>query len=428
MDNEENKTAENGAAVPEETSATDIPESIGDKRDASETSGGKKAAAAGAVILVALLAGGIIYSKTAKRTEPQPGPDTPAVQTETAAEETTADAVTEEAVTEEFIIGLSDTVLTDEIKADLENINVRVLNYMDANEKDTSFITEYGFLYNDTIKDNVTVKDLVKQGYVEVGSDTAEYTDILYIRASDLAKYSSDIDENDDKLQIFTAYNSSEGYFISNDFYSDGVMLDKQQYEELVLSYSFTHGLVHTPKRGESEFDNIVSAISFGEEFDVKHLACDNSYACIVIGSLSDTRVVKEFVLVKKEGEWQIAIDKLEQSEDPRREVNMQFPKMELGLLPKYTIADHGALQNGFSKYEPSLVQLGLVKQEQLPASYDCGTDGFAYMEFGDTHLLGWVNAENKLEFYPVANTEEAIAYMLQFDDDPPVYILNFHN
>ena len=389
--------------------------------------GGKKAAAAAAIIIAACAVGGVLYSRSARKPE-QPVTD-PAVTAEKAAEETTETAaVTEEPVTEEFLIGLSDTELTDSVKKELEEINVKVPNYMSANDKTSSFITEYGFLYDDTAKNNVTVKDLVKKGYIEASDEVAEYTDILYIRASDLAKYAQNIDGTDEKLQIFTAYNSNAGYFVSNDFYSEGAMLTKEQYEELVLSYSFIHGEMHTPKRGDSEFDAILSAIGFGDECDVKHISCDNSYACVVLGSLSDTRIVKEFVLQKTDGKWQIAIDKLEESENPRYDVNMAFPKMELGLLPKYTIAEHGVLQNGFTKYETALVQLGMVKESDLPASYDCGADGFASMEFGDTKLLGWVNAENKLEFYPVSSTEEAIKYMLQFSDDPPVYILNFHN
>ncbi len=338
------------------------------------------------------------------------------------------ETVTEEPVTEEIIVGLSDTVLTDDMKAELENINEKILNYISSNSKKTSFITEYGFLYDDTAKNNVTVKDLVKNGYVDASEDIVEYTDIIYVCASDVAKYAENIDANDTKLQVFTAYNSKDGYFVSNDFYSEGAMLEKSEYEELILSYSFAHGEVHTPKRGESEFENIMSAIGFGEDFDVKHLACDNNYACAVLGSLSDTRIVKEYVLTKQDGQWKVAIDKLEESEDPRKEVNMKFPKMELGLLPKYVIAQHGELQNGFSKYETALVQLGMVKKDELPATYDCGADGFTYMEFGDTKLLGRVNDEHKMEFVPVDSTEEAIANMLAYNDDPPVYIINFHN
>ena len=390
----------------------------------------KKAAAGVFAALAVVVAGGacIAYNVN-KKAEP----DVPsAPQAVTAADETAA--AEEESVEgttaeiEELLIGLSDKPLTDEVKAQLEDVNAKLLNYIDSNERENSFITEYGFLFNDTKNNTVTLRDLADEGVVNVSDDVADLTDILYIKASDLAPYAPNIDANDERLQLFTAFNNEEGYFVSNDFYSEGALIQKSDYEQLILSYSFIHGDVKNPKRGDADYEAIMNAVNFDGEYDVKHMACDNSYAVAVVGSLDDTTVLKEYVLVKEDGKWKTAVDNLENSTNPRKEINMLYPKMELGLLPKYIIAKYGMLQNHFTDYDAALVKLGLVSESDVPASYDCGTSGFAYMEYGDTKLVGCVNEQNKLEFYPVNSVEEAIAYMCQYNDDPPVFIINFHN
>lgn len=389
----------------------------------------KKAAAGVLAALAAVVAGGacIAYNVNKKTPEP-PAPE--AAQTTEAASEVTEEDTVEgtTAEIEELLIGLSDKKLTDEVKAQLEEVNAKLLNYIDSNEKENSFITEYGFLFNDTKNNTVTLRDLADEGVVEVSDDVADLTDILYIRACDLAPYAPNIDANDERLQLFTAFNNEEGYFVSNDFYSEGALVQKSDYEQLMLSYSFIHGDVRNPKRGDADYEAIMKAVGFEGEYDVKHIACDDSYAVAVVGSLENTTVLKEYVLVKEDGKWKKAVDNLENSANPRQEINMLYPKMELGLLPKYIIAKYGMLQNHFTDYDAALVKLGLVKEGDVPASYDCGTSGFAYMEYGDTKLIGCVNEQNKLEFYPVNSVEEAIAYMCQYNDDPPVFIINFHN
>ena len=385
------------------------------------------ATAAAVVVLGAAAIGAAVLKKGAgtppAETTPIEAPTGEAVS-EQPAEPTTIDF----SEAEEFIVGLSDTELSDPLKEELSAINAVLENYMASRSREKCLITEYGFLYDDKAGNTITVKDLVKSGDIKASEDIAAYTDILYIRASDLAKYAPNIDENDDRLQLFTAYNSREGYFVSNDFYGEGALISQDDYEALVMSYKFTNGEIRNPKRGDFDFDSMMEAIGVTGNFDVKHIACDNKYGVAVVGSLDDTTKINEYVCVLENGKWTLGMDGLETSETPRYDVNMKYPNMELGLLPKYTIAKYGEVQNGFTKYEPSLVQLGLVKQKDTPASYDCGVGKFLYMEFGDTRLIGCIGLENKLEFYPVSSVEEAIAYMLKYDSDPPVFIINFHN
>ena len=386
----------------------------------------KKAIIAAAAVIV-VGAGAIAASVLNKGKAPQTPETAPAVTQEELPEMPNPEEIDFDNA-DEVIVGLSDTELTDDMKASISDINAALDSYLAANKKNKNLITEYGFLYNTDENKNMTVKDLVDEGVINAEGDIVDYTDIIYIRACDLAAYADNIDENDESLQVFTAYNSKDGYFVSNDLYSEGATLSQKDYEALIMSYKFTHGEITNPKRGSTDYEGIMAATGFDGEYDVKHMACDDKYAVAVVGSLDDTTVVKEYVCVLDNGTWTLGMEGLEESDSPMYDVNMKYPTMELGLLPKYTIANYEKPKNHFTAYEAPLVQLKLIKEKDVPASYDCGTGKFAYMEFGDTKLIGCVNEENKLEFYPVNSVEEAIAYMLQYDDDPPVFIINFHN
>ena len=143
---------------------------------------------------------------------------------------------------------------------------------------------------------------------------------------------------------------------------------------------------------------------------------------------MTEKNNIKQYVLTNKPGGWSVIMDGLESSLTPRYDVNRAYPDMELGLLPKYTIAEFGPIQTGFVKYEQSLISLGLITEDDMPEVYSCGAGKFAYIEMtSGKKLLGVVNDSNQLEFYEVGSTNEAISAMLQFQDVPPLFILHYN-
>ena len=262
-----------------------------------------------AVIVLGAAAIGITVAKKGQNMPPAVNTPIASPAGETAAQsEQTENTTFDMSGAEEFIVGLSDTDITDDLKSELSALNAVLDNYMASRSREKCLITEYGFLYDDKAGNNITVKDLVKSGEIEASEDVAKYTDLLYIRASDLARFAPNIDENDDRLQLFTAYNSSEGYFVSNDFYGEGALISQKDYESLVMGYKFTNGEIRNPKRGDFDFDSVIDAAGISGEFDVKHLACDNKYAVAVVGDLGDTKQIKEYVCVLENGKVFVAI------------------------------------------------------------------------------------------------------------------------
>ena len=163
------------------------------------------------------------------------------------------------------------------------------------------------------------------------------------------------------------------------------------------------HGEIKNPKKGEDEYNAIIKASGVSGNIDVKHIACDNKYAVLVVGSLDDPTDIKEFAFLNDNGKWGIIANDLATVANAKQYMNERYPDMELGLLPIYNIKDYGTIVTGFDDYISSLVSLGMIKDGDMKqGAYDMnGAGNFVYIEPKATgkRLIGHVNSQNKLEF-----------------------------
>lgn len=328
---------------------------------------------------------------------------------------------------EEIPVGLSDVALMDDVKEEVQQLYEKINEYYIKNRTKKQLITAYGMLYNAEKKTTVTATDLKSEGIIDGEEDVLNNLDILLLAPKDVQQYCSGVDSGSSELEIFLGFNSKDGYYVVNDSY-EPFILEPKPYADMVMSYSYTNGAVRNPVKGDNDYTDILSVIPFDEEYDVKHIACDNKYAVVVLGGLRNTTMIKEYVLTKEAGGWEVAVDGVEAMTDVKVNINSLYPKMEIGLLPEYEISSYGQIQNNFESYVQSLIQLKMISNSDLPVTYSCGARGFAYMECGDKKLLGCVNEKQQIEFYEVKNYTEAIAYMMEFSDNPPVFILKYDN
>lgn len=317
----------------------------------------------------------------------------------------------------------------DALYANIAALNNAVRDYYNANSK--SLLCMYGLMYSDADNFTVSASKVLEQAGTQPIASIDDYADVLLIRPADLAGFqNAELRRPEDKaLKPFTAYNSSQGYIVSS--YEDkGAVLTRDEYRQLLGTYATDHGQAQNPAPSTDDYLDISACAAVGEGgYNIKYIACDEKYAVMVSGSVKDSKKIRQYVLTKKTGGWCIVMDGLENSLTPRYDVNQTYPDMELGLLPKYVIAEHGEIKSGFPEFEQSLIKLGMITNEDMPETYSCGAGRFAYIELNSgKKLLGYVNDQNKLEFYPVNNTNEAIAYMLKFQENPPVFILNYEN
>lgn len=322
----------------------------------------------------------------------------------------------------------SQEAVDEALYSKIASLNNSAKTYFDEN--DTSLLCVYGLMYSDETDFTVSASEVAESTGLTVDDNIDDYADILLIRPSDLAQFDSVElrNDTDTTLKPFTAYNSSEGYIISS-YEDEGGILTMEEYRNLLGTYASDHGNIVSATEDDETYWDIVAATDFDDtHYDIKYVAYDEKYAVAVIGGMTEKNNIKQYVLIKKPGGWSVIMDNLESSLTPRYDVNRSYPDMELGLLPMYTIAEFGTIKTGFVEYEQSLIELGLITEDDMPEVYSCGAGKFVYIEMtSGKKLLGVVNDSNQLEFYEVGSTNEAISAMLQFQETPPLFILHYN-
>jgi hypothetical protein len=328
-----------------------------------------------------------------------------------------------EGETEEVQVGLSDLEMTDTIKSDLNELNTACTKFYTEHKDDAQLVSAYGFLYSLSMDDNVTVKKLVSEKYFKKTDEIGQYTDLLLIRPSDYAEVSEKTVEGNE-LKIFTGFNTKDGYYVSSDGI-EGTMLSEEKYNDLVFRYICSHGEILSPASTDAEYKNIVAALNKSGT-DIKFLSYDEKYAVVVTGLLADARDVREYLLTKKDGAWSVALEGIESQSCPKQFVNLQYPDVDFGLFPLYTIADFDLPKTDMNDYVPSLKQLGMMNEDET-VTYGCGTGHFVYIVTStNKKLLGVLDDNRKLQFYQMNNVTEAKNSMMNIQKNAPTYILKY--
>lgn len=310
---------------------------------------------------------------------------------------------------------------TDELKAELEQLNASLHEYY-MNNKD-KVLSSFGFMVSAENQAEINLKGLNEAGEVACPDELIN-ADLLLMQKSDI--FPGETNE----LDVFVGLKVAEGYLVTSVDY-DNIRLSDEEYRSLILSCSADHGDIVNLTSESEEFEGILDAVNeawkLDYDVDFRYLAADDKYAVCVVANPKDATEFRQFVLERLNNGWEVVVKDLERSENVLIDVNSVVPDLNTGLVPKYNIASFGDIRTNFVAYEDALVQLGLLDEDKLPASFSCGVGRFVYMEFEEDRFIGCVNDENKLEFYPVKDANEAIAYMLEYDDNPPSFIVKMN-
>lgn len=321
----------------------------------------------------------------------------------------------------EIAIGLSDIDLTDDIKSEMQDIALKAEAYYEKNKTEKILTSQYGMLYSYKDKMNVMASD-VEEGSGASKDELAEM-DILYM----LPKDALSITDSEEGLAIFVSINSSSGYYVASSN-GDGAIYTEEEFSNLLMKYAPTHGDVRNPVRGSDEHTEIIKAAGLeGDDFDIKHIACDDKYAVVVANSITDPQNIKEEALVNDDG-WKVVNEDLAEAENSYIEINSVYPDMDLGLLPIYNISDYEHITtSGMSKIVDSLVSQGVMTEDEKEDVYACGCERFAYVQTtSGKRFVGYLNDEKQLQFNEFTSIEEVLAYMVECQENPPVFIARF--
>lgn len=319
----------------------------------------------------------------------------------------------------EIAVGLSSIELNDELKSTMANVARDANAYYNQHKAEKTLTTQYGLLYSYTDKANITIDELGE----ELDKDISKEMDILYVKSSDVM---SEAGGND--LGIFASINTSSGYYVtSNDGFEK--TFTEEEFKNLLMKYAPTHGNIRNPQRGTDEHTAIITAAGVnGNNFDIKHIACDDKYAVLVTNDVTNPTDIREIALVKNNNAWTIVNANLATAENSYTDINTACPDMDLGLMPIYNIGDFGPIETEkMSDIADALVKQGTITAEEKNNMYACGCEKFAYIQTNDgKRFIGFINEEHQLEFSQANDLNETLSYMVQCQQNPPVFIVKF--
>ena len=321
----------------------------------------------------------------------------------------------------EIAVGLSDIELNDELKADMKDLVGQAQKYFNENKGEMVLTSQYGLLYSYKNKTNVMMSDLINDNHLN--EDILKEMDILYVKPSDVNP-----NINSEELSIFVSVNSSSGYYVVSTS-GDESIFTEEEFKNLLMKYAPTHGDITNPTRGTEEHTAIINAAELkGEGVDIKHIAKDNKYAVVVANEVKNPANIKEIALINDESGWKVINDKLAYAESSYIDINSSYPDMDLGLMPIYNITDFDEIKiDEMDKIADSLIQLNMMTEADKSTMYACGCGRFAYIQLENgKRLIGYIGEDNKLEFNEAQDINSTIAYMLQCQENPPVFIAKF--
>lgn len=317
-----------------------------------------------------------------------------------------------EGMTEEFIV--------------LEKINNACMAFFNENKDSRNFLSVYSILYLEDESQNteVDVQMLKNEGFLDKDIDMDAMN--LYIRPSD-------VDENyeSDELTVFTACEALDGFLVYSEEFGRK-LISADDFRNAMLKYNLIHGSISNPESSGETFKQIINAVAEHngekEEYAVRHAACDDLYAVVVLSDENDLADVKEYLLVKNNGKWNVALDKLEDEKNVKKIINQKYPDFEFGLLPIYNLNDYkGKIKTDFSDIINLLSQQNIIEETDMPVVYSCGTDVVLYIEFSSgKKLVGGAKQNGELDCNYVDGYNEAAAYLKRFGEPIPLFILKY--
>lgn len=319
----------------------------------------------------------------------------------------------------EIAVGLSNIELDDELKTTMATVARDANTYYNQHKSEKTLTTQYGLLYSYTNKANITVDELGEN----LDKDISKEMDILYVKSSDIMSEAGGSD-----LGIFASINTSSGYYVtSNDGFEK--IFTEEEFKNLLMKYAPTHGNIRNPQRGSDEHTAIINVAGIsGNNFDIKHIACDDKYAIVVANNVTNPADIKEIALVKNNNTWTVVNSNLATAENSYTDINTACPNMDLGLMPIYNIADFGPIETAKMKeIADVLVKQGTITSEEKNNMYACGCEKFAYIQTADgKRFIGFINDKKQLEFSQANDLKETLSYMVQCQENPPVFIVKF--
>ena len=319
--------------------------------------------------------------------------------------------------------------ISPETLENLKVFNQKLDDYYIQTWDENKFLSSYSYLVkNDGTE--VIIDDIEQSLEYQVPEDLKDVS-IHFVAPKALKPYLGDkiLDEDPDILTVYSALPVNGGMYVSSKF-DEGGFIPEEDYKQFVMEHSWVHGDIRTPSKDDKDYKEILKAVEKADKLlengNVKHIACDDKYAIIVISSKDEPAYIKQYALKKNNnGSYDIIVEQLE-SLDSKVFINYKYTDFDLGLLPLYELSDYTNISSEQEYIIELLKENGSIADNE-EVVYSCGAGNFICLEFkSNLKILLHSDINGKLNVYEVDNFKTALSQMLKLESNPPAFILNF--
>lgn len=290
------------------------------------------------------------------------------------------------------------------------------------------YVSNKGYLYEYSSQNFITMDDLFEM--TELNQEyRGEDVLILYLRPSDMARFSQLTVTSRNLLEIYTAYETMEGFVIYSPEGYTGI-LHREDMQQLLQEYEYEHGQVKQVTYNSSDYEEMSYAIGAQYNgpysFDYRYLFMDDKYALAVVSPKDDTTDLSMFVLENANNMWFIVLQDIENASKHRQYINEQIPDFNLEIAPDYNLSSFMPyLQADYSDVVRSMKLNMQITEEDEPLIYASGVSDFCCLEFDSgRRFVGSLETDGLWYVEEIRHYADGVMFLNQKSNRPPLFIL----
>lgn len=320
------------------------------------------------------------------------------------------------------------TKTKEEVEKIVDDIAKASDEYVKKYSDQISYLSKNGYLFELASKSYVKLTDLLEVTQMNPENKDARAL-LLYLKPDDLQGIKEFYVKPSQEFEVFTAYETKEGYYMSSTNNAGGI-ISKEDLEKALDKYVITQGKITQVLKSDADYETIITVLKeiSGETngFDVRSINKNDKYCVAVVSPIGNPNQINEFVLQKIDNKWTMVIPNFETISKYRLEINKKLIDLDFALLPDYNLNTYiKYVVTDFEEVINVMKSSNLISDADLPATFSSGTDDFAYLEFkSGKKFVGGLSKEKVWVMYPVTDYNEAFIIMTSIKEDAPTFIL----
>lgn len=293
----------------------------------------------------------------------------------------------------------------------------------------TRIITKNGYLYNMASGDIIDTYYLVENGYLSSKYVNSQ-CELLLLLSEDVKKFNGvKLGGAQRGLTVFAVLkNPDDSTYLLAPSSGSGGVITQAQYNEILSKYNQKHGSVSRLYSDSGEYNRIVNFINMYEgkydSYYVRNITVDSKYAMVILSPQSDIGAVKQYILKKSNGIWEVVYDGLEKEPRLAMAINKSIPDFNLSIIPDYSVYDY---RNSINKYKNDVLilmsQMGIISGS-ADVEFAGSAGNYCYVVLKNQMKYLALNENERWTFTNVSSNYEAEKIMLESSVSAPLFII----